>query len=43
MRRISDVDMVGIQTLPEFQICQEKNMDIPTNPNILQVPRETSV
>ena len=43
MRRISDVDMVGIKTLPEFQICQEQNMDLPTTPNILQVPRETSL
>ena len=43
MRRISDVDMVGIKTLPEFQICQEQNQELPRNPNILQLPRETSV
>ena len=43
MRRISDVDMVGIKTLPEFQTSQEQNQESPSNPNILQLPRETPV
>jgi hypothetical protein len=43
MRRISAVDLVGIKTLPEFQICQEQNQELPSNPNILQLPRETAI